>query len=245
MARQAAFALPALLLAAACEPQSQAGSKDAATQRTSGIAEPANKAAARETSAFPQGKGFDFWVLSLSWSPGYCASEGERANADQCEARPAYGFLVHGLWPQFERGYPRECPTRHSRDVPRQITRANSDLFPSAGLARHQWRAHGTCSGLSQEEYFAATRHAFAAITIPPEFRALKQRRDVSPDAVEAAFIAANPGLKAEGLAVTCDRRFLRDVRICMTRDTFEFRACREVDANDCRLKSVTAPPAR
>ena len=50
---------------------------------------------------------FDFYVLSLSWSPSFCESAGERGTPprEQCGARP-YSFVVHGLWPQYDRGFP-------------------------------------------------------------------------------------------------------------------------------------------
>jgi ribonuclease T2 len=44
---------------------------------------------------------FDYYVLSLSWSPSFCEASGERGAPpqQQCGAR-AYSFVVHGLWPQ-------------------------------------------------------------------------------------------------------------------------------------------------
>src|SRR5215471_13459772 len=66
---------------------------------------------------------FDYYVLSLSWSPSFCeAAAGrrpDRAPREQCGARP-YSFVVHGLWPQFEHGFPERCqnpPPRLSRDI--------------------------------------------------------------------------------------------------------------------------------
>ena len=56
----------------------------------------------------PIGSGFDFYVLALSWSPSYCEAEGAEANQQQCKAARPYAFIVHGLWPQFERGFPRD-----------------------------------------------------------------------------------------------------------------------------------------
>jgi ribonuclease T2 len=53
---------------------------------------------------------FDFYILSLSWSPSYCEAAGERGPPpqQQCSARP-YSFVVHGLWPQYEHGFPEYC----------------------------------------------------------------------------------------------------------------------------------------
>lgn len=198
---------------------------------------------AQADSTPPRANGFDFYVLSLSWSPSYCEAEGEAANRQQCAAGRPYAFVVHGLWPQFERGYPQDCPVAE-RSVPNETLHTLYDLMPSAGLIRQQWRKHGSCAGLAQQDYFNALRAARERVTIPPEFGRLKTYRSVDPDAVEDAFIRSNPELGPDGIAVTCDRRYLREVRICMGKD-LSFRACPEVDARACRRSKVVMPPIR
>ena len=116
--------------------------------------------------------------------------------------------------------------------------------MPSAGLIRHQWRKHGSCSGLSQSDYFAVLRTARKKVTIPDAYRRLDAYRTVDPERVEDEFLAANPGLPADGIAITCDRRFLREVRICLTKD-LEFRDCGEVDRRSCSRDSIAMPPVR
>ncbi|WP_309084830.1 ribonuclease T2 [Chelativorans sp.] len=199
-------------------------------------------AAAGERGAEPGT--FDFYVLSLSWSPSYCAAEEEEANAEQCDAARPFAFVVHGLWPQYERGYPEFCPSGQPDRVPNSLVKAYRDIVPSAGLIGHQWRKHGSCSGLSQSGYFALLREAREQISVPDEFSRLQAPLAVSPDKVEQEFLAANPGLEPSGIAVTCDRRYLREVRICLTRD-LDFRVCPEVDRNACRQANVLMPPAR
>lgn len=189
------------------------------------------------------GTGFDFYVLSLSWSPSYCEAEGADANRQQCASGRPYAFVVHGLWPQYEKGYPDSCPT-DDPGVSDETLRGLHDLMPSAGLIRHQWRKHGTCSGLSQDGYFAVLRAARGAVEIPAAYRRLDDYRTVDPDAVERDFVAANSGLAAQGIAVTCDSRYLREVRICMTKD-LAFRPCPEVDRRACALDRVVMPPVR
>lgn len=189
------------------------------------------------------GKGFDFYVLSLSWSPSYCEAEGADANRQQCASGRPYAFVVHGLWPQFERGYPADCPTADP-DVERAIVSDILPIMPSAGLIRYQWRKHGSCAGLSQEDYFEVLRAARTRIAIPAEFQRLGAYRTVRADDVEAAFLRSNQGLAKDGVAVTCDRRYLREVRICLTKG-LEFRACPEIDRRDCRLDRAVMPPVR
>jgi ribonuclease T2 len=208
-------------------------------------AAPAAGNAAAERPTVPQGSGFDFLVLALSWSPSYCASEGKHANTQQCGASRSYGFVVHGLWPQFEKGYPSDCPTDQPLGVPRSLSDSMLDIMPSTGLIRHEWKTHGTCSGLSQEDYFKLTRMAFDTVAIPGKYRAARTIRSINPDSVEDAFKTANPGMRGNAIAVTCDRRYLRDVRICMTRDLAGFVSCPEVDGDACDRKTAVMPPAR
>ncbi len=198
-----------------------------------------------ETTAPPVASGFDFYVLALSWSPGYCASYGDRANRQQCGADEPFGFVVHGLWPQYASGYPTACPTERPLTVPRSLSDSMLDIMPSTGLIRHEWSEHGTCSGLSQDDYFATTRMAFDKIAIPQSLEAATQTRTVDPGSVEEAFITANPGLPNDAIAVTCDRRYIRDIRICLSRDLSGFVSCPEVDADDCRNSSAVMPPMR
>jgi ribonuclease T2 len=185
--------------------------------------------------------GYDFLVLSLSWSPSYCEAEGEEANRQQCERPEPFGFVVHGLWPQLERGWPEYCASSEPDRVPDALVRDYLDIMPSAGLIGHQWRKHGSCSGLGQRDYLDATRAAFERITIPDRFARTANRMELDPDAVEAAFIDANDGLPAEAIAVTCESGLLREVRICLT-DDLAFRPCAEVDRRSCDTRTTTMP---
>ncbi|MCT7375911.1 ribonuclease T2 family protein [Chelativorans salis] len=187
---------------------------------------------------------FDFYVLSLSWSPSYCMAEGAEANEQQCGGARPYAFVVHGLWPQYERGYPEFCRSRQADRVPDRLVQDYLDIAPSAGLIGHQWRKHGSCSGLGQSDYFALMREARQRIVVPSEFSQLTAPHMMAPDEVEKLFVSANPGLESEGIAVVCDRRYMREVRICLTRD-LEFRTCQEVDRKACRLKKALMPPTR
>ncbi|MBO6507812.1 MAG: ribonuclease T [Roseibium sp.] len=184
---------------------------------------------------------FDFYVLALSWSPTYCKQQGQDANPHQCEASRPFRFIVHGLWPQYERGYPASCPGVRQR-IDRDIAVGMEDIMPSHGLVFHQWRKHGTCSGLEPEEYFDLTRQAFEKITIPGAFATLDKRGKAAPATVEKAFRLANPGLEESGMSVTCERGELEEVRICLTKD-LEFRSCTAVDRAGCRSGSLFVPP--
>jgi len=188
---------------------------------------------------------FDYYVLALSWSPSYCARAGRDADPMQCQAAKPYRFIVHGLWPQYERGYPDFCEGAGPRNAPYETVERILDIMPSRGLARHQWRKHGSCSGLAPDDYFALTRRAFDKVKIPAAFRTTERGGRIAPDAVETAFRLANPGLRDTAMAVTCRDGRLAEVRICFTRD-LEFRSCRAVDRRACRQGQIHVPaPAR
>src|ERR1043165_7545109 len=115
---------------------------------------------------------FDFYVLSLSWSPSFCKESEERGRPsnDQCRGRP-YSFVVHGLWPQYERGFPRDCQVPAPR-LSRALTAPMLGLMPAPRLVYHEWDQHGTCSGLRAQEYFALVRQAREAVKIPESYAA-------------------------------------------------------------------------
>ena len=155
---------------------------------------------------------FDFYVLSLSWSPSFCEDAAERggggrSQATQCGGRP-FSFVVHGLWPQYERGFPEYCQ-RPSPRLARNIMTSMLDLMPAPGLIYTEWDKHGTCSGLGERAYFENIRKARAAVKIPDDYLQLSEEKTVAPADVEAAFVKANPGLKTSGIAVTCNRKRL------------------------------------
>lgn len=187
---------------------------------------------------------FDFFVLSLSWSPTYCLSDEGRGNRSQCGLARRYGLVVHGLWPQYERGYPEFCSTNHPNRVPDSLGRRFLDIMPGMGLIGHEWRRHGTCSGFNQEQYLQTTRKAFEAIRVPAQLRDARSAKHLGTDEIEALFTAANPGLEHGGIAVTCEDGRLDEIRICLTTD-LEFRTCHEVDRDRCRAATLNVPAVR
>jgi len=186
---------------------------------------------------------FDFFVLSLAWSPSYCEAEGEDASASQCDVRKDYAFIVHGFWPQYENGYPEYCASREPERVSRELVASVADIMPSAGLVGHQWRKHGSCTGLSQAGYLKATRAAFERIEIPGAFASAERARRVDPDDAERAFLDANPGMAEDGITIACSDGRLSEVRICLTRD-LEFRSCPDLDSRECRRANLSLPAA-
>ena len=189
---------------------------------------------------------FDFYVLSLSWSPSFCEQASERGSEGrsgaQCGGRP-FSFVVHGLWPQYERGFPEYCQ-RSAEWLDRNIMTSMLDLMPAPGLIFNEWDKHGTCSGLGARAYFESVRKARAAVKIPEEFLQLSQQKTIAPDDLEEAFIKVNPGLSRSAISVICDRSRLSEVRICLSKD-LQFRSCEEIDRRACRRDQVLMPPVR
>jgi ribonuclease T2 len=189
---------------------------------------------------------FDFYVLSLSWSPSFCAAAAERG-ADrsaslQCGVRP-YAFVVHGLWPQYEKGFPENCQVPSPR-LYRGIVSSMLDLMPAPHLIYNEWDKHGTCSGLSPRAYFDTVRKARAVVNIPQAYGDLHEPLTVTPANVEDAFIQANSGLAAKGMAIECDKRRLTEVRICLSKE-LQFRDCPDVARRSCKRDQLLMPPTR
>jgi ribonuclease T2 len=190
---------------------------------------------------------FDFYVLSLSWSPSFCEASAERGTGGrsqqaQCGGRP-FSFVVHGLWPQYEHGFPDYCE-RPAPRLGRDIMVSMLDLMPAPGLIFNEWDKHGTCSGLGPRAYFETIRKARAAVKIPPEFIELADPKTLSPAEIEDAFVKVNPGLSTDAIAVTCNRTRLSEVRICMSKD-LQFRSCEEIDRRACKREQIVMPPVR
>lgn len=205
------------------------------TQRSKPPASNPGKSSSSET-------GFDFYVLALSWSPSYCASKNRNFGL-QCGGKRYYSFIVHGLWPQYEKGWPANCDA-NSRRVGKKLVNAMLDIMPGEGLIQHQWKKHGTCSSLGQKGYFSKLRSVYDQIRFPAHLRLNNRYLMTSPTAIEQAFQDENPGLTANAIAITCDKRRLREVRICFSKD-LKFRACKQVDRNSCRKNKIVMPPVR
>lgn len=190
---------------------------------------------------------FDFYVLALSWSPGYCASPAGQRDDAQCAPGRQFAFVLHGLWPQYEKsGWPQSCPVEGG-GVDRATVEAMLDIMPSPRLVRHEWEKHGTCSGLSANDFFEESREAFQKVKIPEAYRAPLKQITVNPAAMRKAFGAANPEFGENGFAVVCTNngRFLQEVRACLNKE-LDGRACNAQVARDqCRSDSVIMRPVR
>lgn len=186
---------------------------------------------------------FDYYVLALSWNASWCEREGDERGAPQCAPRHDYGFTMHGLWPQHEKGWPEYC-RKAGRDPSKRESAAMEDIMGSAGLAWYQWKKHGRCTGLDGPDYYALAREAYGRISRPAILRQLEKDVRIAPDVLEEAFLEANPGLTADGVTIACRDGFFTEARICLTRD-LEPRSCAPDTVKDCRASSVRFPAMR
>lgn len=186
---------------------------------------------------------FDYYVLSLSWTPSWCAIEGDARQSPQCDPGQGYGFTLHGLWPQFEAGWPSYCPTS-MRTPSRGMTGEMVDIMGSSGLAWHQWRKHGVCSGLEAEDYFALSRLANESVMRPDLLRRLEREVRLPAQVIEEAFLEVNPTLEPDMLTVTCRDGRVQEVRVCLTRG-LEPRVCGADVVRDCQMQDARFSPMR
>ena len=186
---------------------------------------------------------FDYYVMALTWSPNWCALEGDARDDDQCDARHAYGFTLHGLWPQYESGYPSGCRSAE-RDPSRAETGSMTDIMGSGGLAWYQWKKHGRCTGLTARDYFATARRAYGSVTLPDVFQRLNRSITLPAAVVEDAFVEANPALPRDAITITCEAGMIQEVRLCLTKDLSP-RRCGDDVIRDCRIKDAVMAPVR
>ncbi|WP_435660150.1 ribonuclease T2 family protein [Leisingera caerulea] len=186
---------------------------------------------------------FDYYVLALSWSPNWCAQEGDARNADQCDARHDHGWTLHGLWPHHHRGWPSYCRTAEAPPS-RAMSRQMADIMGSAGLAWHQWKKHGTCAGLSARQYYSLMREAYTRVTRPAVFRKLDKTVTLPASVVEEAFLQENPSLSRDSLTITCRDGAIQEARICLSKALDPVPCGRDV-IKDCTLKDARLAPVR
>jgi ribonuclease T2 len=219
---------------------------------------------------------FDYYVLALSWSPAYCSSraggdDGDRGgyngrdrnrdgyddrrsysrrrgdSDEQCSGTRPYAFVLHGLWPQYERkGWPERCETRERPWVSEETIDRMMDIMPSRKLVIQEYKKHGVCSGLEPNQYFEAARKAYRSIRVPDDFQDLSKPLSVSPEDVRKAFLDANRQLSGDMIQVVCSRHLLRELRICFSKDLTP-RSCSQNEQNRhlCTYDTVTMPPVR
>lgn len=181
----------------------------------------------------PQGQ-FDYYVLALSWAPNYCAGH-PKDHSRECGAGQQANFVLHGLWPQTNRGNP---PTRcvEAQPVSRALVRHMLEYYPSRGLIQHEWQQHGVCSGVSAGEYFDQVEQAFNAIKIPDQYRNWNRDDSLGVRDIEQSFAQANHAPR-EAFRITCHDGEMVSLEACLTKD-LQYMAC-TASVRECRSPQV------
>jgi ribonuclease T2 len=190
----------------------------------------------RSTSADNTPGNFDYYLLTLSWAPEFCATHQDSAASSECDPTRHYGFVVHGLWPENADGsFPERCAP--ARPVSQAIVQHMLPIMPSRGLIQHEWATHGICIGVSPQDYFAEVEKAFGQLQIPPQYRALSRPVTVSPSTIEQAFAEVNHAPR-NAFRVSCSRTEFVGLEVCLTKD-LQFRQCGS-GVRECRAPQIT-----
>jgi ribonuclease T2 len=170
----------------------------------------------------PQGGNFDYYVLSLSWAPNYCAGHPSDHSAE-CKVGGHVAFVLHGLWPQASAGQP-PLSCGNVSPVSAETVRHMLEYFPDRGMVQHEWEKHGSCSGLAADEYFGKVEQAFKSIKVPDQFRTLDQSQTLPIKQIEKAFADAN-NAPANAFRVSCHAGELVNLEACVDKD-LKYQAC-------------------
>jgi len=174
---------------------------------------------------------FDFYLLAMTMHEAWCG-DGNRGRKE-CRIGSDRPLVIHGLWPERvePRTYPRDCPGPRLALEP--ATQSELETFMpgmKSGLHFHEWREHGTCSGLTGDEYFRATLDL--ARRVDDSLRQTLTNyagREVSPRELRDAAAETHPGI-ARTFTLHCrtlrdarpelrDRAFLVEIRQCVDDD--------------------------
>ncbi len=233
-------AIPVTLAAAPTNTPNPARSATATlvTQKTPSIPAASKTPIASLTSSVDSMSSFDYFVLALLWSPDYCASNGGD-DPQQCSIGKKLGFVLHGLWPQNNRGYPVNCSTQ---SMPQAVKNQYSGLYPNDALFDHEWEKHGTCTGLAPAAFLDLSRKVKNSVIIPAAYRSPETAFRTTVAQLRNEFAQANPTFKPAAFEVNCSGsgRYLKELYVCFSRSGSPI-ACGSEVHNDA-LKSCQSP---
>lgn len=218
------------LMISGCHPPASRPAAATAQART------ANAEAANANVPIAPSAHFDYYLFTLSWSPEYCHGH---PNNPQCDGSHP-GFVVHGLWPQFNDGHwPSNCS-----GAPGLLSNPGGllEIMPDTRLMQHEWFTHGTCSGLTADQYFGVIRQAYASIKIPPSLVSPAHTTTRSAGKIKQMFLDVNPRMSADDIAISCHNRYLSAVEFCLSK-SLQPTSCQAI--RDCNANSIRIPASR
>jgi len=187
----------------------------------------------------PSPSTFDYYLLTLSWAPEFCATNPSQRSSAECDPKKHIGLVVHGLWPQYNNGqWPQDCAS--TPPVSSAIVNQMLPIMPGSSLIQHEWAKHGTCSGLAVDQYFAAIEKLYNKLNVPDDFKKPSGSGETGPSDIERKFAAANHAPQA-AFRVWCPQNEFSAVDICLTKD-FQYQACPNT-VKECRASQVKVLP--
>ncbi len=182
---------------------------------------------------------FDYYLLVLSWAPEFCVTHQSSMSSSECDPNRHYGFVVHGLWPQNNDGsYPQDCGS--AQPVSNEIVREMLPVMPARGLIQHEWATHGTCSGLSSQEYFGDIQQLYKTIRVPQEYQHPPAEFTAKPGDIEQKFAQAN-GAPPSAFRVSCSSGEFIAIEACFDKN-LKYRDCGS-SVKECRTPQVKVLP--
>jgi ribonuclease T2 len=182
---------------------------------------------------------FDYYLLVLSWAPEFCATHQSNMSSSECDPTRHYGFVVHGLWPQNDDGsYPTGCG--NARPVSNEIVREMLPIMPARGLIQHEWSTHGTCTGLSAQEYFGELQQLYQSVKIPDDYQHPSAAFSAKPGNIEQKFAQANRAPQS-AFRVSCRAGEFVAIEACFDKN-LKYRDCGS-SLKECQTPQVTVLP--
>src|SRR5450755_1027386 len=204
----------------------------------SGFAKHKKSQSSSDTSSGAVGE-FDYYLLTLSWAPEFCATNSAGRASVECDPKKHMGLVVHGLWPQDNDGkWPESCST--TPPVASATVDHMMPIMPGQSLIQHEWAKHGTCSGLSTQDYFAAIEKLYTGLHVPEDFKKPSSSAQTNASSVEKEFSSANYA-SAGAFRVSCPQNEFSAVEICLSKD-MQYQACPST-LKECHAPKIGVRP--
>jgi ribonuclease T2 len=185
---------------------------------------------------------FSYYVLVLSYAPSFCSQPTASKDPGECGLGRHLSFVVSGFWAQGATG--RGLENCSNGPLAPATINVMLKYMPVASLIQHEWQLHGSCSGLSQDDFFSAVRNARDSLVIPSDLNEPSQQLERSPAQIESSFAAANTSFPAKAFRTSCyGDGTIQELRVCFDK-SLSPRPCGSA-IGECSLPTVKIPPVR
>ena len=157
----------------------------------------------------------------------------------QCGTVRPYAFVLHGLWPQASSG-PPPMSCSNASPVAADTVDHMLNFMPTRSLIQHEWQKHGTCTGLSAQDYFAKVEQAFKQVHVPDQYRNLNREQQFSVPDIEKRFADANSA-PPQAFRISCHAGDLIGVEVCVDKK-LQYRTCTQ-NVRECPVSNVEMRP--